>query len=236
MTAPPIEIRDLGIAPYADVLTLQRELCLARGDGRLAHDVLLLVQHPSVYTFGRGTKAASLPLPPEALAADGSDVVEIERGGDVTWHGPGQLVGYPILHLSQLREDLHWYLRELEQALIDALGTLGIAAERNAGYTGVWTRGRKLASIGIHVKRWATMHGFALNVVNDLAAFERIVPCGINGVTMTSVARELGADGTAEAAATLWAETREAVVQALAARFGRTPVPQAAGRDWPAEV
>ena len=220
MTAP-LEIRDLGVAPYADVLTLQRDLCRARGDGTLPHDVLLLVQHPSVYTFGRGTKDASLPLSPAQLAADGGDVVEIERGGDVTWHGPGQLVGYPILHLSALREDLHWYLRELEQALIDALGTLGIPAERNPGYTGVWTRGRKLASIGIHVKRWVTMHGFALNVVNDLRPFERIVPCGISGVTMTSVAHELG---TAGDPATLWERTLGAVTAAIAARFDRRPV------------
>jgi lipoyl(octanoyl) transferase len=217
----PLEIRDLGVAPYADVLALQRDLCRARGDGALPQDVLLLVQHPSVYTFGRGTRDASLPLSPAQLAADGSEVVEIERGGDVTWHGPGQLVGYPILHLAALREDLHWYLRELEQALIDALGTLGVSAERNPGYTGVWTGGRKLASIGIHVKRWVTMHGFALNVVNDLRPFERIVPCGISGVTMTSVARELG---TAEDPATLWERTQAAVTTAIAVRFDRRPV------------
>ena len=115
----------------------------------------------------------------DELRARGADVVEIERGGDVTWHGPGQLVGYPILHLSQHREDLHWYLRTLEQALIDGPGGLDIPAERNPGKTGVWTRGRKIASIGIHVKQWVTLHGFALNVEPDLSWFDAIVPCGI---------------------------------------------------------
>lgn len=242
---PPLLVHDLGVRRFAEVLELQRALCRARGDGTLARDLLLLVQHPSVYTFGRGTRDASLPLPPAALAAGGAhEVVEIERGGDVTWHGPGQLVGYPILHLSHLREDLHWYLRELEQALIDALATLGLPAERAPGLTGVWTGGRKVASIGIHVKRWVTMHGFALNVVNDLAPFSRIVPCGIAGVTMTSVAAERarGRGGEAPAArfparadgghgpapepeteSALFATTRAAVVAALAARFGRTP-------------
>jgi len=219
MTLPMLEVRPLGIMPFADAYTLQRDLCLARAEGRLAHDVLLLVQHPSVYTFGRGTKAASLPLSAEALAADGSDVVDIERGGDVTWHTPGQLIGYPILHLSALREDLHWYLRELEQALIEACATVGVRAERNPGYTGVWTEGRKLASIGIHVKRWVTMHGFALNVVNDLAGFARIVPCGIAGVAMTSLLHERGGDPVA-----LWQTTHDAVADAIAVRFGHRRV------------
>jgi lipoate-protein ligase B len=145
--------------------------------------------------MGRGTKATSLPLSAETLRARGLTVAEIERGGDVTWHGPGQIVGYPIMHLQDHRPDLHWYLRQLEEVLIRALGTLGIEAERNPGLTGVWTDGRKIASIGIHVRHWVTTHGFALNVLNNLAAFEVIVPCGIKDVTMTSVAKEFERQG-----------------------------------------
>ena len=123
---------------------------------------------------------------------------EVERGGDVTFHGPGQLVGYPILDLASTRHDLHWYLRQLEETLIAALAALGIGGGTAPGLTGVWTSGRKIASIGIHVKQWVTFHGFALNVTTDLRCFDLIVPCGIHGVAMTSVAGELGArDGDA---------------------------------------
>jgi lipoyl(octanoyl) transferase len=152
----------------------------------LPHDVLLLLEHPPVVTLGRTSHAEHV------IRAEGIDVVEVERGGDVTYHGPGQLVGYPIFDLRHYRQDLHWYLRTLEQALIEGLAILGIPAERNAGYTGVWTKGRKIASIGVHVKQWVTWHGFALNVTTDLGAFDRIVPCGIPGVEMTSVQKELG--------------------------------------------
>ena len=141
---------------------------------------------------------------------------EVERGGDVTFHGPGQLVGYPILNLKAYKQDLHWYLRTLEQALIDALTRLEIPAERNPGLTGVWTRGRKIASIGIHVKQWVTWHGFALNVTTDLSHFARIVPCGIQGVEMTSVAKERGA-GSGEQ---LWEESVAAVVKGFESAFG----------------
>jgi lipoyl(octanoyl) transferase len=134
----------------------------------------------------------------------------------VTYHGPGQLVGYPVLDLREHREDLHWYLRQLEAGLITALAALGVPAERSPGRTGVWTRGRKIASLGIHVKQWVTFHGFALNVSTDLSAFELIVPCGIDGVVMTSIAAELGRGD----AAVLWDETREAVVTAFGETFG----------------
>lgn len=231
--APLLEVRDLGLRRFAEVHALQRDLCLARSDGRLPHDLLLLVQHPSVYTFGRGTRATSLPETPARLAADGSDVVEIERGGDVTWHGPGQLIAYPILHLSELREDLHWYLRELEQVIIEASAALGVTAERQQGRTGVWTNGAKLASIGIHVKRWVTMHGLALNVHNNLEAFERIVPCGIADVRMTSLQHALAAAGTAIDAPTLWNAASRAIVQQMAARFGRTLLEPAAATSTP---
>lgn len=215
MTAPLLDVVDLGRRPYLETLELQRALRLRRVDGSLPNDLLLLVEHDPVYTLGRGTEATSLPLPPAALEARGATVVEVERGGDVTWHGPGQLVGYPIIHLSAHREDLHWYLRTLEGALIDTLGHLGIPAERVPGKTGVWTRGRKIASLGIHVKQWVTLHGFALNVDPDLAWFEAIVPCGLHGVTMTSVARELG-----KTTPTLRGEVQALVIASLAAAFG----------------
>ena len=218
----PIQVVDVGRRPYAEVLGLQRELCRARGDRLITDDMLLLVEHDPVVTMGRGTSPASLPLPPEAVRARGVEVHEVERGGDVTWHGPGQLVGYPIVDLSELRPDLHWYRRSLEDALIDALEQLGVPADRNPGYTGVWTAGRKIASIGVHVKRWVTLHGFALNVTNRLDGFEDIVPCGIPGVVMTSIAEETG--GGHDTAA-LMAPTRAAVVAALGRALDREPVP-----------
>lgn len=191
MTA--IHLVDLGRRRYGEVLELQRRLCRERVTGQRHEDLLLFVEHDPVITLGRGTKATSLPIPPETLATRGLEVFEVERGGDVTLHAPGQLVGYPIFHLSHHRPDLHWYLRAIEEALIEALGRFGIPTERNPGYTGVWTAGRKIASIGIHVKQWVTFHGFALNVSTALDLFDLIVPCGIEGVTMTSIAREAGA-------------------------------------------
>lgn len=186
-----IAVVDLGRRGYGEVLELQRDLCRRRRDGVLGEDVLLLVEHDPVVTLGRSTKETSLPVAPKLLAARGLEVFEVERGGDVTLHAPGQLVGYPVLDLNGWRPDLHWYLRQLEETLIRGLGTLGIVAERHPGKTGVWTQGRKIASIGIHVKQWVTFHGFALNVSTDLSLFDWIVPCGIPGVTMTSITREL---------------------------------------------
>jgi lipoate-protein ligase B len=209
-------VADLGRQPYGVTLELQRLLCRRRMAGELAQDLLLLVEHDPVVTLGRGTRATSLPLDPDELRARGLEVAEVERGGDVTYHGPGQLVGYPILQLQEHRADLHWYLRQLEATLIAALAALGLPAERREGLTGVWTSGRKIASIGIHVKQWVTFHGFALNVATDLRPFELIVPCGIPDVTMTSIARELGRrDHEA-----LLAEVRARVVTALVGTFG----------------
>ena len=207
---------DLGRRPYAEVLELQRALCRQRMASERREDLLLLVEHEPVITLGRGTRATSLTLSTPELERRGFAVAEVERGGDVTYHGPGQLVGYPVLDLREHREDLHWYLRQLEAALISALAALGVPAERRAGLTGVWTRGRKIASLGIHVKQWVTFHGFALNVSTDLRAFEAIVPCGIDGVVMTSVATELGRTD----APALWTEAREAVVRAFGTTFG----------------
>ena len=204
-----LEVIEAGVAPYGDALAWQRALAQARIEGRLAHDLLLLVEHPPVVTLGRSAQATHL------LHTDDVPVFEVERGGDVTFHGPGQLVGYPIVDLTAHRRDLHWYLRALEQGLIDALATLGVPAERKPGYTGVWTSGgaRKLASIGVHVKQWVTWHGFALNVTTDLADFTRIVPCGIPAVVMTSVERE---GGRGPGGGSLWDEAMVAVARGVA--------------------
>lgn len=224
MSALPLEVVQAGCVPYAEALTWQRALAQARIEGRLPHDVLLLLEHPPVVTLGRTARAAHV------LRPDGVDVFEVERGGDVTFHGPGQLVGYPIFDLRLYREDLHWYLRTLEQALIEALATLGLAAERRAGYTGVWLQGRtrKIASLGVHVKQWVTWHGFALNVTTDLAHFDRIVPCGIAGVEMTSVERERGPLSGSEE---LWLATVAAVIRGFETAFGvvARPSPALAG-------
>jgi lipoyl(octanoyl) transferase len=190
----------LGTVPYAEALELQRSAARARiaGDapGGIPEDLLLLVEHPPVVTLGRSSKDRHLVASPELLAARGVELHEVERGGDVTFHGPGQLVGYPIVDLKRHKRDLHWYLRQVEEALIVALAELGVPAGRVQGYTGVWTAdgARKIASIGVHARDWVTWHGFALNVSTDLSYFGLIVPCGIQGVDMTSVARELDRD------------------------------------------
>jgi len=189
-----MEVVNLGLVPYARALELQRAAARARITGALAHDVLLLLEHPPVITLGRSSKAQHLVATPAMLAARGVEVFEAERGGDVTFHGPGQLVGYPVVNLRGHRQDLHWYLRQVEAVLIEALKAIGIPAERSEGRTGVWTGGRKIASIGVHARDWVTWHGFALNVSTDLSFFDLIVPCGLSGVTMTSIARELGPD------------------------------------------
>lgn len=211
MSDRTVEVVRAGVVPYAAALAWQRSLAQARLAGHLMHDVLLLLEHPPVVTLGRTARGAHV------LRPDGVDVFEIERGGDVTFHGPGQLVGYPILDLTGHKPDLHWYLRTLERALIAALAELGIPAGRNPGATGVWTDNRKIASIGVHVKQWVTWHGFALNVTTDLSQFGRIVPCGIPGVEMTSVARELGAGRTERE---LWDEAVAAVIRGFEVAFG----------------
>ncbi|HYK09739.1 MAG TPA: lipoyl(octanoyl) transferase LipB [Gemmatimonadales bacterium] len=203
-----VEVLDRGVVPYVEALEYQRGLARERIEGRLDHDVLVLLEHPPVVTLGRSSHAENV------IRSEGIDVVEVERGGDVTYHGPGQLVGYPVFDLRNYKQDLHWYLRTLEQALIEGLALLGIPAERNPGYTGVWTKGRKIASIGVHVKQWVTWHGFALNVTTDLGGFERIVPCGISGVEMTSVLRERGAGSRL-----LPEETRTAVIRGFETAF-----------------
>ena len=189
---PELWVERLGLLEYGNALEYQRAVARARIAGRIEEDVLLLVEHPPVVTLGRSAKDQNLLVSPELLAARGVELFEVERGGDVTFHGPGQLVGYPIIDLKRHKRDLHWYLRQVEEALIQALGSFGIAGERHPGYTGVWTHGRKIASIGVHARDWVTWHGFALNVSTDLGYFDLIVPCGIPAVTMTSVNVEAG--------------------------------------------
>src|SRR5574337_2036488 len=177
---------DLGLTPYDESLILQRRLATLRAEDRL-EDVLLLVEHPPVITLGRAGRKTHLHVPECSLTALGIEFFEVERGGDITYHGPGQLVGYPILNLTEHGCDLHRYLRQLEEVLIVTLSDFGIAAGRSLGRTGVWIGESKIASLGIHVSRWITRHGFALNVNMDLAPFELIVPCGIQGAKATSM-------------------------------------------------
>ena len=185
---------DLGLCPYDDAWAYQKRALAARISGELPEDLLILVQHPPVVTLGRRTKPDHLLASAESLEARGIQVRDVERGGDVTVHEPGQLVAYPIVDLKRHKQDLHWYLRQVEESIIRALGSLGLDATRVDGLTGVWRVDehgpRKLASIGVHARDWVTWHGVALNVTNSLATFDHTVPCGIDGVTMTTVARE----------------------------------------------
>jgi lipoate-protein ligase B len=208
---------DLGTLPYGAALELQRDVARRRISGEIGEDVLLLVEHPPVVTLGRTAKGANLVASPEFLASQGVELFDVERGGDITFHGPGQLVGYPIVDLKRHRQDLHWYLRQVEEALIRAVAEFGIEAGRVPAYTGVWVSDRKLASIGVHARDWVTWHGFALNVTTDLRYFDLIVPCGIAGVTMTSVARE------AETGSVEVKVVAREVVRAFGNVFGLTP-------------
>ena len=180
-------VEDLGTVGYAAAAELQRRLVGQRRAGEIP-DTLLLLEHPHVFTLGRTARREHLlALPPEV------ELHTTNRGGDITYHGPGQLVGYPILGLGAIRKDVVWYVRSLEGALIAALSEFGIAAGRRSGFTGVWVGERKIAAIGVHISRWVTSHGFALNVDPDLRYFEFIVPCGIHGYGVTSMAQVLGA-------------------------------------------
>ncbi len=222
----PLNVVSLGRMGYREAHALQRQLCDRRISGEIPADILLLLEHDRTVTLGRGTRPGSLPLTSDDLLRRGLDVVEVERGGDVTWHGPGQLVGYPILNLTGHKPDLHWYLRQVEETLIRGLAGFGIQGGRHPGQTGVWTGGRKIASIGIHVRQWVTTHGFALNVCNRLDDFGLIVPCGIANVEMTTVARELGAAATRPAdASALWERSLDLMGSKVAEVFGLEPRP-----------
>jgi len=180
---------DLGLRPYEEVLQIQRDLVAARQADAIA-DTLLLVEHPDVITLGRSARRENILTPGDI------PVLDIERGGDVTFHGPGQLVAYPIFFLREEERDLHRYLRGLEEAVIRTLADFALPGARRPGKTGVWTADeavpRKLASIGIAVRRWVTLHGLALNVNTDLRRFAAVSPCGFDSSVMTSMERELG--------------------------------------------
>jgi lipoyl(octanoyl) transferase len=196
----PLDVRRLGLVPYADALALQRALVDDRRAGRIG-DTLLLVEHPHVLTLGvRGDGGRSHVLAtPDALAARGIEIHETGRGGDITYHGPGQIVGYPIIDLNPDRRDVHRYVRDLETVLIRAAADFGVVAGRVEGLTGVWVGDDKLAAIGVRIARWITSHGFAFNVSTDLDCFNLIVPCGIADRGVTSLERLLGRPvGTAE--------------------------------------
>jgi lipoyl(octanoyl) transferase len=192
MRAAP-EVRRLGRVPYADALALQKQLVEERRNGRIG-DVLLLVEHPHVLTLGvRGDGGRSHILAtPDVLDSRGVDIHETGRGGDITYHGPGQLVGYPIIDLKPDRCDVHRYVRDLEEVLIRVAADYGLTGERVAGLTGVWIGGEKVAAIGVRIARWITSHGFALNVTTDLDYFNLIVPCGIADRGVTSLSKLIG--------------------------------------------
>lgn len=209
----PLEVRRLGRVPYAEGLALQEELVEARRAGTVP-DTLLLLEHPHVITLGSSSSWAHVVSDDAQRALLDLELFETGRGGDVTYHGPGQLVGYPILDLKPDRKDLHRYLRDLEEVLIRVAGAFDLPAERSEGQTGVWTSGGKLAAIGVRVSSgWITSHGFALNVHTDLRYFETIVPCGIPDRDVTSLERELGRPVTLDEASDFVEEAFEAVFE-----------------------
>ncbi len=227
-----------GLVPYEEARVAQRWLESARQGGEVP-DVLLLLEHQPVYTRGRRSTEEELPMRPEWYEMQGIEVHDTDRGGRVTYHGPGQLVAYPIVSLAPYGDDVHEYVRRLERVAVEALAEYGIAAGTIEGLTGVWTEGekpgpeagagaaRKIGSIGVHVSRGVTTHGLAVNVNNDLQPFEWVVPCGIENCRVTSLSRELGAE-----------QDLDAFTDTVAARFGevfeREPVatePAALGLD-----
>jgi len=189
--APPLEVRRLGRVPYGEGLELQQRLVAERQAGRIP-DTLLLLEHDPVFTLGRNARAEHVLFPEAELRARGFEVYETGRGGDVTYHGPGQVVGYPILGLAPDRCDVHRYVRDLEEVLIRTCADYGVAAARVPGMTGAWVGQEKIAAIGVRIARWVTSHGFAFNANADLAPFGLIVPCGLRGRGVTSLERLLG--------------------------------------------
>ena len=210
-----IEVRRLGVVPYADALDLQKRLVELRKAGAIP-DQLLLLEHPPVITLGVKTRndRSHVLATPDTLEDEGVEIFESGRGGDVTYHGPGQLVGYPIIDLRPDRCDVHRYVRDLEDALIRAVAAFGITAQRMPGLTGAWVADDKLAAIGVRIARWVTSHGFALNVSTNLAHFDLIVPCGIPDKGVTSLDKLTGR-------AVVMREAEDAVAAALAEVFDR---------------
>ncbi|HET7747095.1 MAG TPA: lipoyl(octanoyl) transferase LipB [Vicinamibacteria bacterium] len=187
----PLVVRRIGRLRYQDGLDLQSALVAERQAGRIT-DVLLLLEHEPVFTTGRNAREENVLFPADDLRARGYEVFETGRGGDVTYHGPGQVVGYPILDLSPDRRDVHRYVRDLEEVMIRACADFGVTAIRVPGMTGTWVGEEKIGAIGVRIARWVTSHGFAFNVSTDLAPFSLIVPCGIRGRGVTTLDRVLG--------------------------------------------
>ena len=184
-------IEQLGRVDYAEALRLQREQ-VAQRKAEAIPDTLLLLEHPHVYTLGRNAKREHLLISNRQLAQLGAQLFETDRGGDITYHGPGQLVGYPIFDLAKHRRDIAWFMRSLEEIFIGVASDFGIEAARLAGAPGVWVGNDKLVAMGVHVSRWVTSHGFAFNVSTDLRYFDWIVPCGLRGKGVTSLEKLLG--------------------------------------------
>ena len=205
--AAACELRDLGRVRYAEAFVLQQQFVERRKLGEIP-DQLLIVEHPHVVTMGRNAHDENLLCAPELLDRAGIEFHRTDRGGDVTYHGPGQIVGYPIFDLREWKRDVMAYVRGVEQMLIDALAEFGIAAGREAGATGVWTEQGKIAAIGVHISRWVTSHGFALNVATDLNYFRYIVPCGLTKPVTSMQALGCQAD-------------RDQVITAVARSFAR---------------
>jgi lipoyl(octanoyl) transferase len=230
-----LSVEWIGETSYVDALALQRQAVSDRLADRTP-DRLLLVEHPPVITLGRSTDRANLRVEEARLRQRGVELFEVGRGGDITYHAPGQLVGYPILDLDALgRRDVHGHLRRIEAGLIDALDELGVPGKRMPGWTGVFVDRarsassagveRKIASIGVGIRRWVTFHGFALNVTLDLAGFDPIIPCGLQDVEMTSVAEELAREEGVESLERAWypaldVRTREVVTQSMRVHLG----------------
>jgi lipoyl(octanoyl) transferase len=212
----PLEVLDMGRMRYADAFAMQQRLVEDRKRG-LGVDTLLFVEHPHVVTMGRNGKEQHVLASPEILERSGIDYFETDRGGDVTYHGPGQLVGYPIIDLREWKRDVHAYFNGIERCLIAALEGFGIAAQRvpERGYEGVWVKGEKIAAIGIHISRWITSHGFALNVDTDLSYFKYIVPCGLTKPVCSL--RSLGCNASRD-------EVMRAVTTSLANVFDYEPL------------
>ena len=186
-----LHLEQLGLVDYASALELQKDRVAQRKAGAIP-DTLLLLEHPHVYTLGRNAQPENMLVSAEWLAVRGAEVVPTDRGGDVTYHGPGQLVGYPILDLARHRRDISWYMRSLEEVFIRTARDWGIEAGRAPGAPGVWVGNDKLVAMGVHLSRWVTSHGFALNVNTDLSYFQWIVPCGLRDKGVTSLAKLLG--------------------------------------------
>lgn len=212
----------LGKVPYGPTTRLQHRLLEHVASGKL-EDLLLILEHPPVYTLGADFHEENLPFPPAHYAKLGIEIYRTDRGGDITYHGPGQLVAYPIFNLARHGKDLHKWLRNLEESVIRGLDRFGLAGTRFPPYTGVWVGERKICAIGVKVRRWTSVHGIALNCDNDLAPFEMIVPCGIKGYSVTSLSRELGRSIP-------FSEAQGHVVEAFAEVFNFSPMELSKGQ------